>query len=107
MHILEIRPSVHVPLISRPEPPVQVVSPLCRTTHLPLRISHAPPVLGLLDQSGHLVKQPRLRCQGGRDATLIGRKLFELSGKEGWFYALATAVQEQKVGDVVGLDLYA
>ena len=107
MHILEIRPSVHVPLIRRPEPPVQVVSPLCRTTHFPLGISHAPTVLGLLDQSGHLVKQPRLRCQGGRDAMLIGRKLFELGGKQGRFYALATAVQEQKVGDVVGLDLYA
>lgn len=38
---------------------------------------------------------------------LIGRKLFELGGKQGRFYALATAVQEQKVGDVVGLDLYA
>jgi len=60
----------------------------------------------LFDQYSHLIDQTGLRTQSRRDSILIGRELFEFRGEQGGFDSLTAAIQQEEMGDIVGLDLF-
>jgi hypothetical protein len=60
----------------------------------------------LLDQNSHFVNQTGLRTQSRRNTILVGREFFEFRGEQGGFDSLTATVQQQEMGDIIGLDLF-
>jgi hypothetical protein len=91
--------------VRRSQPPFELRATFCPDCPFALKIPHGFAAVHPLHDRSDILKRRRLRCYGGGDPGLVWPELFKFGCEQGGFNALSAAVEEQEMGDIVGLNL--